>query len=113
VRVQYVQQGLGDFRKFVVQLVLHPARQQSANASIRRSTLGIVAGIRLQLQTARHARMLLRKLAGHLPDEPEFPLVVGSSSSLETLQKRRSAATPTAGGSKTTGSARVLQQRGN
>ena len=76
VRVEHVQQRLGDFGELIVELAMHSAGQEREGFD-QTLDVGIFAGIRLQQQTAGHLGIFFRELAGHLADELQLAFVVG------------------------------------
>ena len=76
VRVEHVQQRLGDFGELIVELAMHSTGQEREGFD-QTLDVGILAGIRLQQQPAGHLGILFREFPGHLADELQLAFVVG------------------------------------
>ena len=76
MRVEHVQERLGDFGELIVELAVHAAGQEREGFD-EAFDVRIFARVGLQQQTAGHLGILFRELAGHLADELQLAFVVG------------------------------------
>ena len=75
MRVKRIQQRFGDLREIVIQLVVDAATQQCEGFD-EPFHMRIFGNPAPQHEATRHARILIRELRRHLPNEIQFALVV-------------------------------------
>ncbi len=75
MRIQDVEQRLGDFRELVVDLEVYP-RGQECERLQHPLHVRVFALVRLQHQSRRHLRILRRELHAHLAQEGQLPFVI-------------------------------------
>src|SRR5262249_10236226 len=76
VRVEHAQQGVGDLRELVVELVPDPRRQER-EAFEQPLDVGVVTLVGLQVESTGDLGILLGELAAELPEVSQLTVVVG------------------------------------
>src|SRR6185436_12793710 len=75
MRVQGIQQGFGDFRELVIQLVVDASAEQS-KCFDQAFDVRILARVRAQHEAASSGRILFGELRGHLADKSQLAFVI-------------------------------------
>src|SRR5947209_9730162 len=74
--VQHIQQCFGNFRKFVVELVMDASAKQRKGFD-QSFNVRIIGDTVIKNQTSGDFRILLRELTRHLSNERELSFVIG------------------------------------